>query len=642
MSENDRYSYDVVVVGAGGSGLRAAIEARLNGKKTAIISKSLFGKAHTVMAEGGCAAAMGNVNPNDNWQVHYRDTMRGGKFLNNWRMAELHAREAPDRVWELEAWGAVFDRTKDGKISQRNFGGHEYPRLAHVGDRTGLEMIRSLQQKVVAMQQADAVEFGDPEAMIKVFAETTITDLMVEGGRIAGAFGYFRDTGRFVLFEAPAVVLATGGIGKTYKVTSNSWEYTGDGHALALLAGAKLLNMEFVQLHPTGMVWPPSVRGLLVTESVRGDGGVLRNSEGKRFMFNYVPDVFRAQYAETEEEADRWYDDQANNRRPPELLPRDEVARSINSEVKAGRGSPHGGVFLDVSSRLPAEEILRRLPSMYHQFKELADVDITKEPMEIGPTCHYVMGGVEVDPDTGAASVPGLFAVGEVSGGMHGSNRLGGNSLSDLLVFGRRAGLGAAEYVSALAESGRPSVSAASLDAAAAVAVEPLERAEGENPYAIHGELQQIMFDLVGLIRRESELKTALVELDKLRARATQVSAAGARAYNPGWHLALDLRNMLVVAECVAQAALERQESRGGHTRDDYPEMSPEWRKVNLICSVDADGSVSLKRQPIVPMRTDLLELFDVSELKKYMTEEELAGLPGDSEQGADAAEEKH
>jgi len=642
MSENDRYSYDVVVVGAGGSGLRAAIEARLNGKKTAIISKSLFGKAHTVMAEGGCAAAMGNVNPNDNWQVHYRDTMRGGKFLNNWRMAELHAKEAPDRVWELEAWGAVFDRTKDGKISQRNFGGHEYPRLAHVGDRTGLEMIRSLQQKVVAMQQADAVEFGDPEAMIKVFAETTITDLMVEEGRIAGAFGYFRDTGRFVLFEAPAVVLATGGIGKTYKVTSNSWEYTGDGHALALRAGAKLLNMEFVQLHPTGMVWPPSVRGLLVTESVRGDGGVLRNSEGKRFMFDYVPDVFRAQYAETEEEADRWYDDPDHNRRPPELLPRDEVARSINSEVKAGRGSPHGGVFLDIASRRPAEYILKRLPSMYHQFKELADVDITKEPMEIGPTCHYVMGGVEVDPDTGAASVPGLFAVGEVSGGMHGSNRLGGNSLSDLLVFGRRSGLGAAEYVSALPESDRPSVSEAALDAAAAVAVAPLERAEGENPYAIHGELQVIMNDLVGLIRRESEMKTALVELDKLRVREAQVSAPGGRAYNPGWHLALDLRNMLVVAECVAQAALERQESRGGHTRDDYPGMSPEWRKINLICSATAQGTVSLTRQPNPPMRTDLLELFDVSELKKYMTEEELAGLPGDSEQGADAAEEKH
>src|SRR5258707_6690700 len=423
-AESGRYSYDVVVVGAGGSGLRAAIEARLNGKKTAIISKSLFGKAHTVMAEGGCAAAMGNVNPNDNWQVHFRDTMRGGKFLNNWRMAELHAKEAPDRVWELEAWGAVFDRTKDGKISQRNFGGHEYPRLAHVGDRTGLEMIRSLQQKVVAMQQADAVEFGDPEAMIKVFAETTITDLMVEGGRIAGAFGYFRDTGRFVLFEAPAVVLATGGIGKTYKVTSNSWEYTGDGHALALRAGAKLLNMEFVQLHPTGMGWPPSGRGLLVTESVRGDGGVLRTSEGWRFMFDYVPDVFRAQYAETEEEADRWYTDPDHNRRPPELLPRDEVARANNAEVKAGRGSPHRGGVLHIASRLPAGQILRRLPSMYHQFKELADVDITKEPMEVGPAQHYVMGGVEVDPDSQASVVPGLFAAGEVSGGMHGSNRL--------------------------------------------------------------------------------------------------------------------------------------------------------------------------------------------------------------------------
>ncbi|MGD0602797.1 MAG: fumarate reductase/succinate dehydrogenase flavoprotein subunit [Streptosporangiaceae bacterium] len=643
-SEIDRFSYDVVVVGAGGSGLRAAIEARLQGKKTAIISKSLFGKAHTVMAEGGCAAAMGNVNPKDNWQVHFRDTMRGGKFLNNWRMAELHAKEAPDRVWELEAWGAIFDRTKDGKISQRNFGGHEYPRLAHVGDRTGLEMIRTLQQRVVALQQQDAVKFGDPEAMIKVFAETTITELIKADGRIAGAFGYFRDTGRFVLFETPAVVLATGGIGKTYKVTSNSWEYTGDGHALALRAGAKLLNMEFVQLHPTGMVWPPSVRGLLVTESVRGDGGVLTNSEGKRFMFNYVPDVFRAMYAETEEEADRWYNDQANNRRPPELLPRDEVARSINSEVKAGRGSPHGGVFLDVSARLPAEEILRKLPSMHHQFKELADVDITKEPMEVGPTAHYVMGGVEVDPDTGGASVPGLFAVGEVSGGMHGSNRLGGNSLSDLIVFGRRAGLGAAEYVSALPS--RPTVSEADLASAAAVAVEPLERAAGESPYAIHSELQTIMNDLVGLIRRESEMTTALAELDKLRARAAQVSAAGGRAYNPGWHLALDLRNMLVVAECVAQAALERQESRGGHTRDDYPVMSPEWRKVNLICSLDADGSVGLRRQPMVPMRTDLLELFDLGELKKYMTEEELTGLSaagsGNGSGTQSAAEEKH
>ena len=645
-AEIDRYQYDVVVVGAGGSGLRAAIEARLHGKKTAIISKSLFGKAHTVMAEGGCAASMGNANPNDNWQVHYRDTMRGGKFLNNWRMAELHAKEAPERVWELEAWGALFDRTKDGKISQRNFGGHEYPRLAHVGDRTGLEIIRTLQQKVVALQQQDAVELGDPEAMIKVFAETTITELIKDGsavsgedlgagsggGRIAGAFGYFRDTGRFVVFEAPAVILATGGIGKAYRVTSNSWEYTGDGHALALRAGANLLNMEFVQLHPTGMVWPPSVRGLLVTESVRGDGGVLRNSEGKRFMFNYVPDVFRAQYAETEEEADRWYDDPDHNRRPPELLPRDEVARSINSEIKAGRGSPHGGVFLDIASRRPAEYILARLPSMYHQFKELADVDITKEPMEIGPTCHYVMGGVEVDPATGAASVPGLYAVGEVSGGMHGSNRLGGNSLSDLLVFGRRAGLGAAEYLTEL--TARPVIPEAALTSAAASALEPLERSEGESPYVIHSELQNVMNDLVGLIRRESELKTALVDLDKLRAREAKVAAAGGRAYNPGWHLALDLRNMLLVGESVAQAALERQESRGGHTREDYPAMSPEWRKVNLICSADGAGSVNLRHQPMIPMRIDLLELFDVGELKKYMTEEELVGLPGTTKAG--------
>ncbi len=454
MTEIERHSYDVVVVGAGGSGLRAAIEARLQGKKTAIISKSLFGKAHTVMAEGGAAAAMGNVNARDNWQVHFRDTMRGGKFMNSWRMAELHAKEAPDRIWELEAWGALFDRTKDGKISQRNFGGHEYPRLAHVGDRTGLELIRTLQQKVVALQQEDAVTHGDPEARIRIFAETTITRLLTGGGAIAGAFGYARDSGRFLIFDAPAVVLATGGIGKSFKVTSNSWEYTGDGHALALLAGATLVNMEFVQFHPTGMVWPLSVKGLLVTESVRGDGGVLRNYEGKRFMFDYVPDVFRAQYAETEEEGDRWYTDPENNRRPPELLPRDEVARSINSEVKAGRGTEHGGVFLDVSTRLTAEEILRKLPSMYHQFKELADVDITKESMEVGPTCHYVMGGVEVDPDSESALTPGLFAVGEVSGGMHGSNRLGGNSLSDLLVFGRRAGLYAAEYVDAL--SARP------------------------------------------------------------------------------------------------------------------------------------------------------------------------------------------
>ncbi|MBO0815959.1 MAG: fumarate reductase/succinate dehydrogenase flavoprotein subunit [Actinobacteria bacterium] len=636
MSEISRLSYDVVVIGAGGSGLRAAIEARAAGKKTAIISKSLFGKAHTVMAEGGCAAAMGNVNPNDNWQVHYRDTMRGGKFLNNWRMAELHAKEAPDRVWELEAWGALFDRTPDGKISQRNFGGHTYPRLAHVGDRTGLEMIRTLQQRVVALQQEDAIRHGDPEAMIKVHAETTITRLVRDGGRIAGAFGYIRDTGEFVLFETPAVILATGGIGKTFKVTSNSWEYTGDGHALALLIGATLLNMEFVQFHPTHMVWPLSVAGLLVTESVRGDGGVLRNSEGNRFMFGYVPDVFRAQYAETEEEADRWYTDPDHNRRPPELLPRDEVARANNAEVKAGRGSPHGGVFLDIASRRPAEEILRKLPSMYHQFKELADVDITKEPMEVGPAQHYVMGGVEVDPDTAASLVPGLFAAGEVSGGMHGSNRLGGNSLSDLLVFGRRAGQGAAQYLDSLGED-RPTASDAELAQAQAEALAPLERPAGENPYAVHDELRQTMSDLVGIIRREDEIKTALTDLEGLRGRAANVKAEGGRAYNPGWHLALDLRNMMLIAECVAQAALERQESRGGHTRDDFPQMSPEWRRVNLICSLD-DDRITLKRQPMAPMRADLMALFERDELAKYYTDEELP--PAEPEPAK--AEESH
>ena len=640
MTDIERLGYDVVVIGAGGSGLRAAIEARLAGRKTAVISKSLFGKAHTVMAEGGAAAAMGNVNPRDNWQVHFRDTVRGGKFMNSWRMAELHAKESPDRIWELEAWGAVFDRTPDGKISQRNFGGHEYPRLAHVGDRTGLEMIRTLQQKVVALQQEDAAVHGDPEAMIKVFAETTITRLLTDGGRIAGAFGYIRENGRFVVFEAPAVILATGGIGKTFKVTSNSWEYTGDGHVLALLAGATLLNMEFVQFHPTHMVWPLSVAGLLVTESVRGDGGVLRNSEGNRFMFGYVPDVFRAQYAETEEEADRWYTDPDNNRRPPELLPRDEVARSINAEVKAGRGSPHGGVFLDIASRRPAEEILRKLPSMYHQFKELADVDITKEPMEVGPAQHYVMGGVEVDPDTAAASVPGLFAAGEVSGGMHGSNRLGGNSLSDLLVFGRRAGMGAAAYLDTLDAAGgsaRPAPSEAELTAAQAEALAPLQRTGGENPYAVHAEIQQTMSSLVGIIRREDEITMALAELEKLRERAARVSAPGGAPYNPGWHLALDLRNIMLIADCVAQAALERQESRGGHTRDDFPGMSPEWRKVNLICALDGDRVV-LRRQPMTPMRADLLALFDRAELKKYLTEPELP--PESAPDSAPAPEE--
>ncbi|MCW2863844.1 MAG: fumarate reductase/succinate dehydrogenase flavoprotein domain protein [Actinoallomurus sp.] len=624
MTEIERLQYDVVVIGAGGAGLRAAIEARLQGKKTAIISKSLFGKAHTVMAEGGAAAAMGNVNANDNWQVHFRDTMRGGKFLNNWRMAELHAKEAPDRIWELEAWGAIFDRTKEGKISQRNFGGHQYPRLAHVGDRTGLELIRTCQQKIVSLQQEDYREFGDYDAKLRVFAETTVTRLLKDAeGKICGVFAYIRETGKFVVIETPAVVLATGGIGKSFKVTSNSWEYTGDGHALALLAGASLINMEVVQFHPTGMVWPPSVKGILVTESVRGDGGVLKNSDGKRFMFDYVPDVFKDQYATTEEEGDRWYEDADNNRRPPELLPRDEVARAINSEVKAGRGSPHGGVFLDIASRLKPEQVIKRLPSMHHQFKELADVDITAEPMEVGPTCHYVMGGVEVDPDTAAALIPGLFAAGEVSGGMHGSNRLGGNSLSDLLVFGRRAGEGAAEYASEVTVT----VPESEVEAAMAEALAPYDREGGENPYAVHQELQQTMNDLVGIIRREEELEQAIEALGKLRERVANVSVQGGRGYHPGWHLALDLRNMVLVSECVAKAALERQESRGGHTRDDYPAMSPEWRKVNLVCrlaSEGADGFVELKRQEMEPMREDLIGLFEVDELKKYLTEGEL------------------
>ncbi|MFE0088247.1 fumarate reductase/succinate dehydrogenase flavoprotein subunit [Streptomyces sp. NPDC058991] len=649
MTELERQQWDVVVVGAGGAGLRAAIEAREAGARTAVICKSLFGKAHTVMAEGGIAASMGNVNSHDNWQVHFRDTMRGGKFLNQWRMAELHAQEAPDRVWELETWGALFDRTKDGKISQRNFGGHEYPRLAHVGDRTGLELIRTLQQKIVALQQEDEKEFGDYEARLKVFQECTVTRVLKDGDRVSGAFCYERESGRFFVLEAPAVVLATGGIGKSFKVTSNSWEYTGDGHALALLAGAPLLNMEFVQFHPTGMVWPPSVKGILVTESVRGDGGVLRNSEGERFMFDYVPDVFKEKYAETEEEGDRWYEDPDNNRRPPELLPRDEVARAINAEVKAGRGSPHGGVFLDVSTRMPAEVIKRRLPSMYHQFKELADVDITAEAMEVGPTCHYVMGGIAVNSDTASAvGVPGLYAAGEVAGGMHGSNRLGGNSLSDLLVFGRRAGLHAAEYAAGLAGQ-RPPVDEEQIDAAATEALRPFSAespepdAPPENPYTLHQELQQTMNDLVGIIRRESEMGQALKRLADLRVRARRAGVEGHRQFNPGWHLALDLRNMLLVSECIARSALERTESRGGHTREDYPAMEREWRRINLLCRLAdrslsfgplepgapaADpavrGQIDLARQTTEPIRHDLLALFEKEELVKYLAEEEL------------------
>ncbi|MET7289669.1 fumarate reductase/succinate dehydrogenase flavoprotein subunit [Streptomyces sp. NPDC005573] len=677
MSVVDRQEWDVVVVGAGGAGLRAAVEARERGARTAVICKSLFGKAHTVMAEGGIAAAMANANEHDSWQVHFRDTLRGGKFLNQWRMAELHAQEAPDRVWELETWGALFDRTEDGRISQRNFGGHEYPRLAHVGDRTGLELIRTLQQKIVALQQEDFRETGDHESRLKVFQECTVTRILKDtapgGGsgadRVSGVFAYDRETGRFFVLEAPSVVLATGGIGKSFKVTSNSWEYTGDGHALALLAGAPLLNMEFVQFHPTGMVWPPSVKGILVTESVRGDGGVLRNSEGKRFMFDYVPDVFKEKYAESEAEGDRWYEDPDHNRRPPELLPRDEVARAINAEVKAGRGSPHGGVFLDVSTRMPAEVIRRRLPSMYHQFKELADVDITAEAMEVGPTCHYVMGGVAVDSDTAAArGVPGLFAAGEVAGGMHGSNRLGGNSLSDLLVFGRRAGRHAAEYAAGVTE--RTGSADAQVDAAAAEALRPFSAepaetagaagvpgssevpgsaggagaagsagavagAAPENPYTLHQELQQTMNDLVGIIRREGEMEQALQKLAELRVRARRAGVEGHRQFNPGWHLALDLRNMLLVSECVARAALERTESRGGHTREDHPVMDRAWRNVNLLCALadptgslaaadPARGQIRLTRETTSPIRPDLLALFEKEELVKYLAEEEL------------------
>jgi succinate dehydrogenase / fumarate reductase flavoprotein subunit len=598
----ERHSYDVVVVGASGAGLRAAIAAHDAGARTAIVCKSLLGKAHTVMAEGGIAASMGNVYPEDNWEVHFRDTMRGGKMLNNWRMAQLHAQEAPERVMELEDWGALFDRTADGLISQRDFGGHRYARLAHVGDRTGLEMIRTLQQRAVALG-------------IDVFMECTVTDLMLDKGagdpKVSGAFGYWRETGRFILFDAPTVILGTGGIGKSFKVTSNSWEYTGDGHALALRAGASLINMEFVQFHPTGMVWPPSVKGLLVTESVRGDGGVLKNSEGKRFMFDYIPDFFKAETADTIEEADRWYDDKKNNRRPPELLPRDEVARAINSEIKAGRGTPHGGIYLDIASRRSPEFIKRRLPSMYHQFKELADVDITAEPMEIGPTCHYVMGGIEVDADTELSSVAGLYAVGECSGGMHGSNRLGGNSLSDLLVFGRRAGEAAAAYSSGLGGS-RPAINPADVKAAEHSALHPFEVEGGENPYTIQQDLQEAMHSLVGIIRTAPELQQALQKIAEFKERAKSMVVEGHRQYNPGWHLALDLRNMLIVSESIAKAALAREESRGGHTRDDFAGPNPEWGKKNLVVRLDSDGTgVELEEKPLPVMPDELRKYFE-------------------------------
>ncbi|HET7771759.1 MAG TPA: fumarate reductase/succinate dehydrogenase flavoprotein subunit [Chloroflexota bacterium] len=591
----EEHEYDVIVVGAGGAGLRAAIEASAQGVRTALVCKSLLGKAHTVMAEGGIAAALGNVYPEDNWQVHFRDTMRGGKLLNNWRMAQLHAQEAPARVLELEEWGALFDRTRDGRILQRDFGGHRYARLAHVGDRTGLEMIRTLQQH--------AVHKG-----IDVFMECTIQRLVKDGDRIAGAVGYWRESGKLVTFRSKAIVLATGGIGKCWKITSNSWEYTGDGIGMALDAGAELIDMEMVQFHPTGMVWPPSVRGILVTEGVRGDGGTLKNSTGKRFMFEYIPEFFRAETAETEAEADRWYEDKTNNRRTPDLLPRDEVARAINSEVKAGRGSPHGGAFLDIASRRPADYIRKRLPSMYHQFKELADVDITKEPMEVGPTCHYVMGGVRVEADTAATKVPGLFAAGEVAAGLHGANRLGGNSLSDLLVFGKRAGQYAAEYAK---QAAMPTLDAGAVEEAARVMLEPFDRTGGENPYTIHADLQECMQNLVGIIRTESELNEALGVLQQLKTRLKNVTVHGNRQFNPGWHLALDLHTMLTVSVAATRSALLRKESRGGHTREDYPSADAEWGKVNVVTRRRADGELEMETEPLAEMPAELKSLFE-------------------------------
>jgi succinate dehydrogenase / fumarate reductase, flavoprotein subunit len=591
----ETHDYDVVVIGAGGAGLRAAVEASAQGAKTALVCKSLLGKAHTVMAEGGIAAAMGNVYPEDNWKVHFRDTMRGGKLLNQWRMAQIHAQESPDRVLELEEWGALFDRTKEGLILQRDFGGHRYARLAHVGDRTGLEMIRTLQQH--------AVHKG-----IDVYMECNLQRLITDGGRISGAFGYWRESGKFVLFRCKAVVLGTGGGGKAWKVTSNSWEYTGDGVTMALDAGADVMDMEFMQFHPTGMVWPPSVRGILVTEGVRGDGGTLKNTRGERFMFKYIPDFFKAETADTEKEADAWYQDKRNNRRTPDLLPRDEVARAINSEVKAGRGTEHGGVFLDIASRQPADYIQRRLPSMYHQFKELADVDITKEAMEVGPTCHYSMGGVRVDADTAATKVPGLFAAGEVAAGLHGANRLGGNSLSDLLVFGRRAGLYAAEYAKQF--KGALTVDDGQVDANARQMLAPFEGKGSENPYAIHADLQQCMQELVGIIRVESELLQALGIIQKLKERARNVKVEGNRHYNPGWHTALDLHSLLTFAEAATLAAIDRRESRGGHTRDDYPGTDPSFAKLNIVIRKN-NGEMALSHEPLPEMPEDLKALLE-------------------------------
>jgi succinate dehydrogenase / fumarate reductase, flavoprotein subunit len=600
MAAPEEIAYDVLVIGAGGAGLRAAIEASAEGAKVGLVCKSLLGKAHTVMAEGGIAAALSNVDDRDNWQVHFADTMRGGQYLNNWRMAELHAKEAPECVRELESWGALFDRTPDGRILQRNFGGHKYPRLAHVGDRTGLEMIRTLQDA--------GVHRG-----VAVHMETTVTRLLKDGERVVGAFGYERERGRFMLFAAKAIVLATGGIGRAYSITSNSWEYTGDGQAKAYDVGAELIDMEFVQFHPTGMVWPPSVRGILVTEGVRGEGGVLKNSQGRRFMFDDIPANYKTQTADNPEEGWRYTQGDKNARRPPELLTRDHVARCIMREVREGRGSPHGGVFLDIAwikEKLPhaAEHIKKKLPSMYHQFKQLADIDITAVPMEVGPTTHYMMGGVRVDGDTQMSTVPGLFAAGEVAAGLHGANRLGGNSLSDLLVFGRRAGRYAAVFAR---EQGPGTISEAEVDAAARRALEPFDRSGTDGPYQVQHDLQTMMQDLVGIVRRQGEMEQALVGLEKLKERATKVAVFGNREYNPGWHTALDLHNLLTVSEAVTRAAIDRKESRGAHFRDDFPDKDAAAGKVTTVLKKAPDGSMQLRRDPLPDMPAELKQIIE-------------------------------
>ena len=596
MFEYQKRSYDVLVIGAGGAGLRAAIEAAGSGVTVGVVCKSLLGKAHTVMAEGGVAAALANVDDRDSWRVHFADTMRGGQYLNNWRMAELHAKEAPDRVRELEAWGALFDRTRDGRILQRNFGGHRYPRLAHVGDRTGLEMIRTLQDHGI-------------HSGMEVHMECTVLTLLLDGGRVAGAFGYDREKGHFILWEAKAVVMATGGIGRAYKITSNSWEYTGDGDALAYRAGAELKDMEFVQFHPTGMVWPISVRGLLVTEGVRGEGGVLRNSKGRRFMFDDIPDLYKSQTADNEEEGWRYCVGDKNARRPPELLTRDHVARCINREVKAGRGSPHGGVYLDIAwikEHIPnaPEHIKRKLPSMYHQFKQLADIDITKEPMEIGPTTHYMMGGISVEGDTQMSTVPGLFAAGEVAAGLHGANRLGGNSLSDLIVFGQRAGQYAAEFSR---KNAAAAIDEGQIETAAKSALEPFERdPSAENPYQVQYDLQEKMQELVGIVRTGAEMEQALDVIAKLNQRASRAGIAGHRQYNNGWHTAMDLPNLLMVSEAVTRAALLRKESRGAQFREDFPDKDLEWGKFNIVVRRGADGEMLVEKRPIPPIPPEL------------------------------------